>query len=360
MTPCEILLRRLRNQHIRGNPFPTPAETVRHFGAVQAQDYRGGLWAVGLRTAGTDETAIESSIEDRSVVRTWPMRGTLHFVAACDVRWMLALLTPRVIARSAGRHRQLGLEPPLFPRCRRLFEKALRNGGRKTRDEMHALLRAAGISPDGQRGIHILQQLAQDGILCFGPRQGRQQTCVLLDEWVPGARPRPRDEALAELALRYFTSHGPATVQDYAWWSSLSSADARRGLESSAALLERDSDDGKDYWGPRDGPPRAQERNAALLLPPFDEFLVAYKDRSAALDPSHARHIPSLLSPTIVVKGRIVGTWTRTLGRNGVVVVPRFFGRPGPAELRSVAAAAVRYGRFLGLDAELSEGQSLG
>jgi hypothetical protein len=329
-----------------------------HFGAVQAQDYRGGLWAVGLRTAGADEAAIESSIEKRLIVRTWPMRGTLHFVSAADVRWMLALLTPRVIAGSAGRHRQLGLEPPLFPRCRKLFEKALRGGGRKTRDEMYALLRAAGIPPDGQRGIHILQRLAQDRVLCFGPRQGRQQTFVLFDEWVPKAGPRPRDEALADLALRYFTSHGPATVQDFAWWSGLSLADARRGLESSAALLELDSDDGKDSWGPRDGPPRMQERPGALLLPAFDEFLVAYKDRSAALDPSHARHIPSLLSPTIAAKGRIVGTWTRTLGKNGVVVVPRFFDRPGPAELRSVAAAAVRYGRFLGVTAELSEGPS--
>jgi hypothetical protein len=281
------------------------------------------------------------------------MRGTLHLVAAGDVRWMLSLLTPRVIRLSAGRHRQLGLEQPLFARCRRIFEKALRGGGRKTRDDMYALLRDAGIPPEGQRGIHILQQLAQDGILCFGPRQGRQQTFVLLDEWVPEARPRPRDEALGDLALRYFTSHGPATVRDFAWWSGLGMADARNGLESTAGLLESDSVDGQAYWRPRDKPPNGRKGPAALLLPPFDEFLVGYKDRGAALDASHARHAPSLLSPAIASRGKIVGTWTRRLARNSVIVVPRFFGRPGPQELRSIAAAAVSYGTFLGLDAEL-------
>jgi hypothetical protein len=344
---------------MQGDLFPSPAETVRHFGAIQAQDYRGGLWAVGLRTAGlgtagADEAAVERAIEARSVVRTWPMRGTLHFVAAEDVRWVLALLAQRAVDRAAGRHRQLGLDQQLFARCRRLFEKALRGGGRKTRDEMYALLRDAGVPPDGQRGIHILQRLAQDGVLCFGPRNGRQQTFVLLDEWVPEVKPRPRDEALADLALRYFTSHGPATVQDFAWWSGLGLADARSGTESTAKLLESDSVDGKIYWSPREKPPSGPKGAGALLLPPFDEFLVAYKDRGAALDASHARHAPSLLSPTIASRGRIVGTWTRTLTRNSVVVVPRFFKRPGPAELRSVAAAAVRYGRFLGLDAKLS------
>ena len=353
MTTREIALRRLSNQHLRGKPFPSPVEAVRHFGAVQAQDYRGGLWAVGLRTRGADEAAVEKAIADRSIVRTWPMRGTLHLVAAEDVRWMLPLLTPRVISRTAGRHRQLGLERSLFPVCRRLFEKALRGGGQRTRDEMYGLLRAAGIPPDGQRGIHILQQLAQDGVLCFGPRRGRQQTFVLLDEWVPPSSPRKRDEALADLALRYFTSHGPATAQDFAWWSGLSLADARRGLEIAASHLGRDSAVGPDLWGPRGASPPGARGATALLLPPFDEFLVAYKDRGAAVDPAHVGHIPSLLSPTIAVNGRILGTWTRTLASDRVIIAPRYFERPTAPGLRLIAAAARRYGAFLGLDAEL-------
>jgi hypothetical protein len=266
---------------------------------------------------------------------------------------MLPLLTPRVATRVAGRHRQLGLEPALFPRCRRLFEKALRGGGQRTRDEMYGLLRSSGISPEGQRGIHILQQLAQEGILCFGPRRGRQQTFVLLDEWIPPARPRPREEALADLTLRYFTSHGPATVRDFAWWSGLGVTAARRSLSAAQHLLGRVTCEDLEYWGPRDEPGRRKSGPAAVLLPPFDELLVAYKDRGAAVDPAHTGHIPSLLSPTIAVKGRIVGTWTRTLVKDRAVIVPRYFDRPGPVALRGVEAAARRYGAFLGLNADL-------
>ena len=281
------------------------------------------------------------------------MRGTLHYVAAEDVRWMLPLLTPRVLARTAGRYRQLGLELSLFPKCRRLFEKALQGGGQYTRDEMFGLLRTAGVSPAGQRGIHILQRLAQEGILCFGPRRDKQQTFVLLEEWIAPARPRPREEALAHLALRFFNSHGPATVKDFAWWSGLSLTDAGSSLEASASRLKRDSADGRDYWGPDGVPTSTRQSPAAVLLPPFDELLVAYKDRSAAVDPSHLKHLHSLLSPTIAVKGRIVGTWTRTQVREGVLIISRFFARPGTGELRAIEAAVHRYGTYLGMAAEL-------
>jgi hypothetical protein len=355
MTTREIVRQRLFNQHVCGTPFSSPAEAVRHLGAVQAQDYRAGLWGVGLRTKEAVEPTIERALADRTIVRTWPMRGTLHFVAAEDVRWMLPLLTPRIAARATGRHRELGLERSLFPRCRKLFEKALQGGGQRTRDEMYGLLRNAGISPDGQRGIHILQQLAQDGILCFGPRRGKQQTFVLLDEWIPRTSPRPREEALADLAQRYFSGHGPATVQDFGWWSGLPAADAKRALESSSPRLVRVSADGREYWGPGAEPPRHTQIREAVLLPPFDELLVAYKDRSPAVDPAQAGHLPSLLSPTITVKGRIVGTWTRTLAKDKAVIVPRFFGRPGTAELRSIEEAVRRYGTFLGVAAEMRQ-----
>jgi hypothetical protein len=353
MTAREIIRRRLFNQRVSGTLFSSPVETVRRLGAVQAQDYRAGLWAVGLRTKGADEPAVERALADRTIVRTWPMRGTLHIVAAEDVRELLPLLTPRMTARAAGRHRQLGLERSAFLRSRKLFEKALQGGGQLTRDQMYGLLRDARIPPDGQRGIHILQQLAQDGILCFGPRQGKQQTFVLLDEWIPRTSPRPREEVLADLAWRYFSSHGPATVKDFAWWSGLPAADARRALESASSRLVRESADGSEYWVADVPPARGARDPAAVLLPPFDEFLVAYKDRSPTVDPAQAKHLPSLLSPTIMVKGRIVGTWTRTLAKAKAVIVPRFFGRPGSVELRAVEEAARRYGTFLGVAAEM-------
>jgi len=349
MTSELVVRQRLLTQHACGHTLPTPRDVVRHLGAVQAQDYRGGLWAVGLRSEGANESAVEEALMDRSILRTWPMRGTLHFVAAEDARWMLRLLAPRAVASLAGRYRQLELEPAVFLRARKVFEKALRGGGLLTRDEMHELLQAAHITPEGQRGIHILQRLAQDGVLCFGPRKGKQQTFVLLDEWIPQGKPRARDEALTDLALRYFRGHGPATAHDFAWWTGLTLADAKSGLEAAAAMLSHDSAGGRHYWGPRTESATARLKPAALLLPPFDELLVAYRDRGASLDPAHSQHLKSLLSPTIVVQGRIVGTWTRARGRDTVTIAPRFFSDQSERDLRAIQSAARRYGAFIGV-----------
>lgn len=194
---------------------------VAFFGAVHAQDYRGALWGVGQRVAGATEADVERALAERSIVRTWPMRGTLHFVAPDDVRWMLRLLAPRAIARAAGRHRQLGLDAATFAQSRDRLTAVLAGGNQLTRDAIYAELDRSGISTAGQRGIHILAQLAMEGVICFGARRSKQQTFALLDEWVPSSRMLEGDEALAELAARYFASHGPATLADFAWWSGL-------------------------------------------------------------------------------------------------------------------------------------------
>jgi hypothetical protein len=353
MEQSEIARQRLFNQRACGEPLPSPRDVVRHLVAVQAQDYYGGLWAAGLRARGATEKSVEEALADRSIVRTWPMRGTLHLVAAEDARWMLRLLTPRVVRSLAGRYRQLGLEPADFVRARKTFEKALRDGGMLTRDEMYGIMVAARISPVGQRGIHVLQRLSQDEVVCFGPRKGKQQTFVLLDEWVPSQKARPREEALAELALRYFSGHGPATVQDFAWWTGLTLTEARAGLGLAGPRL---SSMDQQYWGPRAGPRTARLNPTALLLPPFDELRVAYQDRRAPLDPAHDGHLQSLLSPTITVRGRVVGTWTRTRGKDLVTVNPRFFSTIGARDLGAIRSAARRYGEFIGTAASLADG----
>jgi hypothetical protein len=350
MRQSEIARQRLLNQHACGDPLPTPRDVVRHLVAVQAQDYCGGLWAAGLRARGATERTVEEAIADRSILRTWPMRGTLHLVAAEDARWMLRLLAPRVVASLAGRHRQLELQPADFLRARKAFEKALRDGGMLTREEMYGVLAAARVRPDGQRGIHVLQRLAMDQVLCFGPRKGKQQTFVLLDEWIPSQKARPREEALAELALRYFCGHGPATVQDFAWWTGLTLREARAGLDLTGPRL---SSADQQYWGPRAGHRTARLNPAALLLPPFDELLVAYRDRGAPLDPVHSAHLQSLLSPTIAVRGRVVGTWTRARGKDLVRIRPRFFSAQGERDLGAIRSAVLRYGRFIGTAAAL-------
>lgn len=358
MEQSEIARQRLLNQHACGEPLASPRDVVRHLVAVQAQDYYGGLWAAGLRARGATERTVEEALADRSIVRTWPMRGTLHLVAAEDARWMLRLLTPRVAASLAGRHRQLELEAADFLRARKAFERKLRDGGMLTREEMYRVLAAARVRPDGQRGIHVLLMLSMAQVLCFGPRKGKQQTFVLLDEWLPPQEARPREEALAELALRYFSGHGPATVQDFAWWTGLTLKESRAALEMAGPRL---SSMDQQYWGPPTGPraaPRAARLNpTALLLPPFDELLVAYRDRGAPLEPAHAGHLQSLLSPTIAVRGRVVGTWTRDRGKDHVTVKPRFFSKMGERDLGAIRSAARRYGEFIGTAASLGDGR---
>jgi hypothetical protein len=339
---------RCDNQTGRGSPPATPSEVVRSLGAIQAQDYHGALWAVGLRTHGATEESIERALADRSIIRTWPMRGTLHLVAAEDVHGMLSLLAPRIPARGTGRERQLGLTVGSFARCQSALEKALRGGGRMTRRDIYALFERSGVSPAGQRGIHIIGRLAQEGVICHGPRAGAQETFVLLEEWIPPGKPRPRDAVLVDLALRYFTSHGPATLKDFAWWAGVSLTDAKRSLERPLPGLMEAERDGQRAWGPPARPAVTARPTEALLLPPFDELLVAYKDRSAMLDPVHAGNLTSLLHPTIVIRGRVIGTWTRATRKRDVSIATRYFGAPAREDLRAVERAMRRYGEFLG------------
>jgi len=236
MSSSEVARRRIEAQHLEVTDLRRPRDVVAWLGAVQAQDYLGALWAVGVRlapAAQATEALIEAALADRSIVRSWPMRGTLHFVAAEDLRWLLALLGPRLVARAARRHAELDLDAATFTRSRALLEKALEGGRCLTRAELYRVLSHGKVSPAGQRGIHILQRLALDGVLCFGARQGKQQTFALVDEWLaPGlastdSKARSRDESLFELARRYFTGHGPATLADFTWWTGLPAAEAK-------------------------------------------------------------------------------------------------------------------------------------
>jgi hypothetical protein len=346
---------RLYNQYISRATFDKPADVVAWLGAVQAQDYRGALWAVGLRAEHATEKDIERAIADKTIVRTWPMRGTLHFVAAADVRWMIELLTPRVIAASARRRHLLELDDQVFARSRKLVVRALEGGNQLRRDVMYRLLEAAQISTADGRGLHILSRLAQDGLLCFGAREGKQPTFALLDEWAPAAKTMKRDEALAELARRYFTSHGPATVQDFVWWSGLTTVDARAGLEMVRPHLVQEVVEGQTYWlSPSTRTAKAASLTA-YLLPPFDEYTVAYKDRSAVLDPLYTRLVNTgngVFSPMMVVDGQAVGTWKRALKKDAVVITPSPFTKLSKAATRAIAIAASRYGKFL--DAPIS------
>ncbi|HEU5098329.1 MAG TPA: winged helix DNA-binding domain-containing protein [Roseiflexaceae bacterium] len=352
MTTIDITSQRLLNQQIAQPALREPAEVVAWLGAVQAQDYLGALWAVGLRTPGATEQTIERALAERTIVRTWPMRGTIHFLAAADVRWMQELLAPRVVKRSASRRAELGVDAAVLAASAKVVTRALQGGKQLTRNALYDLLEQANIATGSSRGLHILGWLAHDGLICFGAREGKQPTFALLEEWAPSAKSLPRDEALATLALRYFTSHGPATLQDLMWWSGLTTAEAKIGLSAVAAQLGCEAIGGQEYYFAQDARQALGIGRDVFLLPPFDEYLVAYRDRSAALDPQfNTRVVPGgngIFNPIVVVGGRVLGTWKRTIRKDSVEMTFSPFASFEEANSDAIAEAAERYGCFLG------------
>jgi hypothetical protein len=344
---------RLANQIIGGRPRVGVAEVVAALGAVQAQDYLGALWALGVRQRHATQRTIEAAVAARAIVRTWPMRGTLHFVPAVDAHWMLDLLTPRVVARAMGRYRQLELDAVTFDRARRVVERTLGREGRLTRPALYRRLEAAGVDSTGARGLHILGYLAQRGVICFGPREGKQPTIVLLDEWVREPRRPSRDEALAELARRYFTSHGPATLQDFVWWSGLTVRDARAAIAMNDAVLRHVLVDERPRFRLRGAGAPLHPLAEACLLPPFDELIVSYRDRTAMVDPKFVPRLGlgGVMSPTILLKGRVVGSWRRRIVGHRVQVQLFPFVRLAARDRAAVERAATRYAAFLELPA---------
>jgi len=349
-----LSLRRLAALGIQPAAAADPAAAVRALCAVQAQDYQSALWAVGLRVPGARREDVEAAVTRRAIVRTWPMRGTLHFVAAEDVRWMLALLTPRVIASTARRRGSLGLDDAALGAGRRLVEAALSEGP-VARPELFERLRAGGFEPGGQRGYHLLLLLAMLGVVCQGPIAGKQPTFVLLEDWLAPALslPRealPREEALRRLALRYFAGHGPATVKDLSWWSGLTLRDCRAALD--AVELTAEVVDGLSYYDiPREPPAPAA---GCHLLPAFDEHLLGYTDRSVTLDPMFAKRVSpggGVFRNTVVSDGKVVGTWTRALRRASLTVNVSCFEAGDAAALDGapLVVAAGRYSAFMGL-----------
>lgn len=321
---------------------------------MQAQDYTGALWAIGLRLPGATETTVEQAVTSREIVRTWPMRGTLHFVAAADARWMLELLAPRNIASSTRRCRELGLDDAFFARCRKLVERALARSKPLKRESILQLLTRAGMKLGTQMGYHILWRLAQERVICFAAREGKQHTFALFDKWVTKSTKLNHEEALAELARRYFTSHGPATLQDYVWWSGLKVAEAKAGLDSVRTDMEELRMDGDSFWISREIP--KSKAGGVCLLPGFDQFLLGYTHRGAVLDEKHADKIVpggnGMFLPTIVREGRVTGTWKRVPEKKKVVLTVKYFEKLKRAD-DALLIASDRYGRFLGLPAEL-------
>jgi hypothetical protein len=351
MNNVQIAETRLRNQLLAA-PAVSPAEAVRWLGAMQAQDYYSAQWALGLRLHTATEQSVETAFAKGEILRTHVMRPTWHFVTPADIRWLLHLTAPRVNAKAAYQYRKLELDDAVFQRSNRALTKALRGGRQLTREVLRAAVAKAGIACDDLlRFTHILFRAELDGVICSGARQGKHFTYSLLEERVPPAKPLTRDGALAELTHRYFQSHGPATLADFAWWSGLSTSDAQRGVEMNQHRLTKEVIERTSLWFASVASADTAElpvRTNAYLLPAFDEYLVSYKDRTAAFTSKSSGREMIELGWVIVISGRVVGTWKRSLEGKEVNITLSPFAPLSRANRRLVVEAAQRYGEFLG------------
>ncbi|MFI6981025.1 winged helix DNA-binding domain-containing protein [Embleya sp. NPDC050154] len=302
---------------------------VRRVLAIQAQDATAADLGIRVRGRGIGARDVRAAYEnERSVVRTWLMRGTLHTVAAEDVRRLLRLLAPRLLDGTGRRYRELGLDEGLRERADRLIRDALTTHGPLTRQELTDRLGTLGVPPEGQASFHLIRHAALTGIVCHGPEHAGEATYALLDDWVPAQPDDSGGESesdLAELALRYLKSHGPVDTEDFATWSGLPITWARKAWKA-LAWSGAITDDGVPTGSvdpAADSAARSSEAPDVRMLPAYDGYLVGYRTRESAVPAAYEHRVRpggGLIRPTITVDGLAVATWTRLAGGRTVEV----------------------------------------
>jgi len=353
----DLIRLRSHNQGLTRPMHPRPEKIVARLGAVQAQDYAGAKWALGLRHQGLTDVDVERAFTDGAILRTHVLRPTWHFVCPADIRWMLALTAPRVKALSAPYYRKLELDHRIFSRSQRALERALGGSRQLTRTELSAVLKRAGIAATGMRLAYLMMHAELDQVICSGPRRGLQFTYMLLEERAPRARRLVGDEALAELTLRYFSSHGPATIRDFAWWSGLTTRDAKRGLEILTPALTCETLHERVCWYVASSLTSAPRLRTAWLLPNYDEYVIAYKDRDPVVnrpDAGRSVSVGDVFPHHLVVDGRLAGSWMRTVRKDSVVVGVAPYRRLTASTVQALDAAVERHGRFMNRKAQLT------
>ncbi|MBL0911817.1 MAG: AlkZ family DNA glycosylase [Bacteroidia bacterium] len=328
MTASEICTLRLRNQALDAPVFSQPADVVAHMGAIQAQDHDMALWAVGIRLPGSTETLVRQALDDGLILRTHVLRPTWHLVHAADIRWMLQLSAPHINSGIASALRKLELDEATFLKSNDILGNALAGGRHLTREELAPELERNGIALSGLRLLHLFFRAELDGLICSGIPRGKNNTYALLEERVPAQTPLSREEALARLCLRYFSSHGPATLADFSWWSGLPLTEARKGLRSVQKQLHEIVFENESYFFAESASYAKNVPGNALLLPAFDEYLIAYKKRGLFLPEAHTRTVITengLFRPLILHEGQARGTWKRTRKKTHIDMEYHFF-----------------------------------
>lgn len=338
-------------------------QIVEHLGAIQAQDVASSFWSLGVRMPGSVEADVQAATEARSVVRTWPMRGTVHLVPARDAAWMVDLMKAKPLGGGKARREYLGITLELADRSTALLADAVAGGRVLTRDECVAVLEDAGISTAGQVSYHLLWYACQVGVLCQGPQRGKEHTFTLMSEWVPNPHQPSRDEALATMALRYVRGHGPVAVKEMARWTGLGVLECREGIAAAGESLVNVETESGPMVAHAETLDASQEAGAAeasghLVLPGFDEFMLGYGDRSLFLTPGDlAKVVPGnngVFQSTLVRHGRVVGIWKRALKAKVAAVAVTPLAKLTAADRKAFEREFVDYARFWGRDAKVA------
>lgn len=356
MTLNDIAQQRLLNQQIIDGNCKTPGEVIAHMGAMQAQDFIMAKWALGVRLPGSTNHMIEEAFDSGDIIRIHTLRPTWHFVAKDDVRKLLQISAARILASMRSRDKQLELTESIFSKSNAIIEKALQGGQQLTRDEIAASLQKDGIRTDDNRASHLMMRAEMLGLVCSGALKNKKQTYALLDEKVPQTKTLHKEEILAELAHRYFVSHGPATLKDFVWWSGVSPGEARQALENSKHLLHSEQVGTQTYWMGASQKTLLQIRDSVLFLPAFDEFIISYTDRTATLAVEVNKRVVSsngIFRPVVVVNGQVKGLWKRTIVKEKLRVEVDLFFKEDTSSKSLIKKALEPYAHFLGLQEEV-------
>lgn len=341
---------RLHNQQISGTTFTTAQEIVNWMGAMQAQDYNMAKWAIGVRLPNSSEQQIETALDNGEIIRTHVLRPTWHFVSANDVYWLLELSAPQIKTQLNSRHKQLEITEAIVTKSNNILEKSLANNNYLTRDELVTELQKSQIATDNNRTSHLLLRAELDGIICNGPVKNKKQTYALLPERVPHKQFLAREEALGKLAQIYFASHGPASLQDFTWWSGLSITDARKALELVKSSFISETIQSSTYWFSAASANFTNKSDGIYLLPAFDEFIISYKDRTASLLlENHKKAISDngLFRPVLVVDDKVIGLWKRILKKSSVLIEVEFWHPPTRTAMSLMHKEAEKFSYFL-------------
>lgn len=349
---------RLICQQIAGTNFITPREIVGWMGAMQAQDYSMAKWAISVRLPAATDSIIENAFNKGEILRTHVLRPTWHFVSADDIYWMLELTAPHMNRAMKGRHKALGLDEKIFAKSNSIIHAALEKGKHLTRPEIMSELQKNKIETHDLKSIHLMYHAELNGIVCNGIMRGKEHTYALLEKRVKKTKSITREEALAKLAERYFTSHGPATLEDFTWWSGLNVTESRQALEMVEKNFVAETFKSKTYLFTNSFAVPKRNKLSFHLLPAFDEYIISYKDRSAAIQMEHqpkAFSSNGIFWPTIIINGKVVGLWKRNIQKDKVIIEVEFFKEPTKAGINSFKKESKKYGKFLDKKVEIKD-----